>query len=127
MDLDEYPSWNLRGKWRTFGEGSMAHCKLCGLEVQWAEVQGAYIPLDPDLHDHRESCAGMSASRRVTLRDNNHEKRVANFLAQKARERKPRSRPQQVTMFPRVDHICERRSSVQGEELKPGEKPPWED
>ena len=58
----------------------MTRCKFCGLEIEFGEVRGVRIPLDPDFGDHRESCVAFLRKSREALKDSNHERRVKHFL-----------------------------------------------
>jgi hypothetical protein len=84
-ESNEYPGPTGRGKWLAAGECCMARCKFCGLEVQWVEQRGVRVPVDPSFGDHRASCAGIFRDTRRKISDNDHERRVAQFLAKKER------------------------------------------
>jgi len=63
----------------------MAYCKFCGVEVRFVER----IPRDPDNRDHRETCAALAKGYRHQVRDNNHERMVAQFMGSKGQRYRP--------------------------------------
>ena len=81
------PGTDQRGKWAFLADWFMAHCKFCGLEIEWGQVQGATVPLDPDFTDHRKACSAWTHDSRAQVRDRNHESRVKDFLLRKAKKR----------------------------------------
>ena len=59
----------------------MPDCKMCGVRIHWDKG----VPYDGSGKDHRERCAGMIPDSRLKVRDQNHEKRVHEFLSSQRR------------------------------------------
>lgn len=58
----------------------MATCKNCGNWIRWEKRAERWVPFD-DHGDHREHCTVASDQMRAAARLQNHERRVAQFLA----------------------------------------------
>lgn len=65
----------------------MSACKWCGDKIFWSgKGRERYIPLTTSGKDHREVCAGIGNWRKLTVRNQNHERAVEAFLASKQRK-----------------------------------------